>query len=219
MRLGTYHRFTVLRALSLLPNGNSTLDVGCYDGYLLKQSPGEIKIGVDICPVPTEDLSKDGIKFVQADITKPLQGLNVTFDEIYAMDVLEHIHYDNLAVKNLFEMLKPDGRLIISVPHSYFKSPVPFLPLSVWNKKVGHIRNGYLPEQIHQLIPSHATITTIHWNSPLFRRFYIMLRLLNPVVPRLVQKILDKITDYDNKHREGQNGWLYFIIKKSMDVI
>src|SRR3989338_6811337 len=38
------------------------------------------------------------------------------FDSIFALNVLEHVENDTFALKQLYQMLRPDGNLIILVP-------------------------------------------------------------------------------------------------------
>ena len=39
-----------------------------------------------------------------------------TFDTVFALNVIEHIHDDGLALKNIYKLLKPGGKVIILVP-------------------------------------------------------------------------------------------------------
>jgi len=40
-----------------------------------------------------------------------------TFDYIIASEIIEHVHDPNTFIKNLFSILKPDGKLIITTPY------------------------------------------------------------------------------------------------------
>ncbi len=66
---------------------------------------------------------------------------NEQFDLVTHCEVLEHIHDDRQVVSELFRVLQPGGRLILSVP-------VPPAPID----DSEHVREGYTLEQISQLL-------------------------------------------------------------------
>jgi len=66
-----------------------------------------------------------------------------TFDTVLCSEVIEHIADDQQAVKELSRVLKPGGRLIISVP-------VP--PGNIDLDEYGHKREGYTPEGLKGLL-------------------------------------------------------------------
>ncbi|MFX1311069.1 MAG: methyltransferase domain-containing protein [Promethearchaeota archaeon] len=54
--------------------------------------------------------------FFECDIQKKTQFKDKSFDLIFALDVLEHIENPNLALDELFRILKQNGLIFISVP-------------------------------------------------------------------------------------------------------
>ncbi|HEX7557335.1 MAG TPA: class I SAM-dependent methyltransferase [Leptolinea sp.] len=95
------------------------LEVGCGTGNVLraleKEFPDFHLVGMD--------LFQEGLKFarrrvncalVQADLAYPPFGR--LFDLIGLFDVLEHIKEDNLVLKHIFEMVRPDGWMLLTVP-------------------------------------------------------------------------------------------------------
>lgn len=97
---------------------NKILDYGCGSGFLVGQFQDK---GYDAYGV---DTSKEAVDFGTNKGIRSLfqqNGINVNFtdnyfDVILAMDVIEHIEDDQLAVKELERLLKPGGYLIITVP-------------------------------------------------------------------------------------------------------
>lgn len=63
------------------------------------------------------------------------------FDLVVHCEVLEHIEDDKKVLSEIFRVLQPGGRLIISVP----VPPAPFYDSE-------HVREGYTLEQIYQLL-------------------------------------------------------------------
>lgn len=102
------------------------LDIACGVGYgseiLLRQNPNIHQlIGIDI--------DKESIAYAKANysfgetsyyvddaLSPELIEKYGTFDTIISFETIEHFHGDNIFVKNLYNLLRPDGTLIISTP-------------------------------------------------------------------------------------------------------
>lgn len=91
------------------------IDLGCGDSKRDEES-----IGVDI-------LSCKGVDVV-CDINKGLPFNNNDIDEVYTRHFFEHV--DNLffIMKEVYRVLKPNGRLIVKVPH--FAAPTGYSDLT-----------------------------------------------------------------------------------------
>ena len=97
------------------------LEVGCSSGYLLqdlqKYFPNLNIIGSDYLAKPLKKLSIHcpKIPLIQFDLQNcPLPDGSV--DGVVALNVLEHIEKDELALKHLYRILKPGGVMHIEVP-------------------------------------------------------------------------------------------------------
>ena len=97
------------------------LEIGCSSGYLLKniknKLPDAYLVGADIVSEPLQKLGRmiPDVPLVQMDILNcPFK--EEQFDVVIALNVLEHIKDDHLAMKNIYKMLKPNGIVIIEVP-------------------------------------------------------------------------------------------------------
>ncbi len=60
-------------------------------------------------------------KIINLDIVGPsfedyLANLNEPYDTVFALNVIEHIERDDIAIKNIYRMLKPGGKVVILVP-------------------------------------------------------------------------------------------------------
>lgn len=76
--------------------------------------------GIDIDPLCIEKAqatNKTG-KYIQADIVQPslVSKAGSGYDSVLCVNVLEHIKNDDDAIKNMLEVLKPGGYLLILVP-------------------------------------------------------------------------------------------------------
>ena len=103
------------------PESGSVIEVGCSSGFLLKDLanafPGAELVGSDIFLKPLQRLgvSLPQIPFVQMDLIQcPIKVGQ--FDAVIALNVLEHIEDDRLAIARLAGLLKPGGLLILEVP-------------------------------------------------------------------------------------------------------
>ncbi|MBI1240905.1 MAG: methyltransferase domain-containing protein [Nostoc sp. RI_552] len=104
------------------------LDIGCGNGSLtnLIAQQGYEVIGV-------ED-SKSGVRLAQEKFTDcrfiqgsiydlPYTEMGGQFDIIISCEVIEHLFYPKELVRNTKQLLKPNGRLILTTPyHGYLKN-------------------------------------------------------------------------------------------------
>ncbi|MBI5927704.1 MAG: class I SAM-dependent methyltransferase [Chloroflexi bacterium] len=102
-----------------LPFNYRVLEVGCGTGNVLRQLE-------QVCAkdsVMGMDLFWDGLHYAQKRVTCPLiQGdmhnppFGVKFDLIGLFDVLEHLPDDSQVLTDLYQMLAPGGKLLLTVP-------------------------------------------------------------------------------------------------------
>lgn len=128
---------------------DSILDCGCGDGLYLKiirELSGAAVCGFDLSGeslMLARGYTRDaGVPLVQGGIGS-LPYRDNSFSKIFSTEVLEHVEDDLGALKEIFRILKPGGRLIITVPnHNY-----PFLwdPLNwILERFFGrHIESGF----------------------------------------------------------------------------
>ena len=116
-------RHLALSSFRKLANNDEALllEVGCSSGYLLqdfqKYFPNLNIIGSDYLAEPLKKLSIHcpKIPLLQFDLQNcPLPDDSV--DGVVALNVLEHIEKDELALKHLYRILKPGGVMHIEVP-------------------------------------------------------------------------------------------------------
>lgn len=105
--------------ISLVPDDVSVLDIGCGVGLLLRKlkeaRPGIRATGADISAKAVEYVKRQGFDGVVGGFPSlPLPG--DAFDVILATEVLEHLSKPEEAVREVLRLLKPDGRVIFTVP-------------------------------------------------------------------------------------------------------
>ena len=115
--------------------------------------------GMDIKPLAGP------FRFVQGSIVE-LPFADNTFDNIVAMEVLEHVTDQRLAFSELSRVLKNGGRLIISVPGENWLWKIIW---SLWERTF-----GYMWHETHT-----GTMDPADWQSLLLQHFVILKRRRN----------------------------------------
>lgn len=94
------------------------LDVGCAFGSLIKEANdrGFISEGIDISSYAVKQCQKLNLKATTGVITDV--NKKIYYDVITAFEVIEHERDPLLTIKTAYQLLKPNGLLIVSVPGS-----------------------------------------------------------------------------------------------------
>lgn len=210
----------VVRIISrlALQERDVVLDCGCGDGLYLKiiRELGNYKIiGFDLNDDSlklAQDISGKSVPFVQGDITR-LPFEDSCFDKIFSTEVLEHLTDDSSGLKEIYRVLKPGGKLIVTVPnHNY-----PFLwdPLNWVSERLSgkHIKSGlfagiwnmhlrlYYPNEIESLVEKsgfkvEAVELLTHYCVPFNHiLLYALKQVLNSgVLPQAMRNSADKFS-------------------------
>ena len=107
----------LLRRHGGLPSRPTILDAGCGTGQTVADLRGLGTVfGADYDAQAVRFTRQRGFRcVVQADCRFPPFGPE-QFDVVVLLDTLEHVPDDVLALRRLAEVLKPDGRLVVTVP-------------------------------------------------------------------------------------------------------
>ena len=113
--------------------GQRILDAGCGSGYLsriLAKKGGRV-VGVDhsqkLLEVARRVEKEDplGVRFHEADLAHLSLPGEGTFDVIVSNVVLQDVVALGEAIRQLYQVLRPGGRLLFSITHPCFERPVP----------------------------------------------------------------------------------------------
>ena len=113
------HLITSLLETYYARDGRSCiLDIGCGTGAMLDDlKPFGAVIGADFSPEALQFCVTRGAPadLARADVRR-LPFADASFDVVTAMDIIEHIDDDKAASSEIFRVLKPGGRLLVTVP-------------------------------------------------------------------------------------------------------
>jgi ubiquinone/menaquinone biosynthesis C-methylase UbiE len=137
---------------SLLKNGvrgKRLIDIGTGSGYVAIEMA---KIGLEVVAC---DITRDYLKFVEHYKSKfqltnlelincsaeriPIKSHSV--DYVVANAILEHLVYEKKAIKEWKRILKPGGKIFLTVPIKYKYIWPFFIPINfIYDKRIGHLR-------------------------------------------------------------------------------
>ncbi len=199
------------RWLSCRETGLQVLDLGSATGgnTLHISSLGHQVTSVEYSEIGVAIQQQKGIKVIQADARRlPFQ--DSSFDLIVCLDVLEHIIEDDLAASEIFRVLKPGGRFLISVPED------PRL-WSAHDVAVSHIRRYSKEELVKLMIGTGLTCREV-WSTLVFLRPAIILARkfskssslgkMNPVLNQILYQICRFEILLPRIHRKGVTLWI-----------
>ena len=182
------------------------LDVGTSTGTNLRLLRGmgfEDVTGIDSNQDAIRYCAEKGFGNVMQGDVLDLPILDDTFDLVLATDIIEHIDNDTLAICELTRVLKPGGKLLITVPT--------FMALWGHNDDMSHHKRRYTGEQISKLALSAGL--------KIVRRFYFNFLLFLPIwaVRQLVRRLVTEPTSEMKMNSPVINWALFWIF--SLDVM
>jgi len=214
VRLGTHYRWVLTSAL-WPTDGAATriLDVGCHNGFWLQQQTQECatRVGCDLEPVA---LYPD-IQYVKCD-ARTLPLATGSFDVCTAWDVLEHVPEDELMLRELSRVLRPGGRVRLSVPHKQI-AVFPALLMPWLHHRWQHsLRTGYTPSEIRSLAEASdfAGCTVIALEAPWFRSLYLVASLVWNLWPPAGRRLVTALARRDATAGWGPKGVLLVELQK-----
>jgi len=137
----------VREQITRLCQQGSVLDIGCYDGALLRGLGGNYcKFGIEPSEAAAKVASRAGVEIV-GESASALASLDRQFDVICAVDVIEHVRNPLDFVRQASVKLKPSGILLISTGNA---------DATLWRLFGGRFWYCSAPEHIAFLSPSWA---------------------------------------------------------------
>src|SRR5258706_11965545 len=100
-------------SLPAVGRGERVLDIGCASGYLAEilAHRGYTVVGIERAGATGDDFPET-VELIEADLDTGLPPLHGAFSYIICGDILEHLRDPEAMLKQLAEVLEPDGVLI-----------------------------------------------------------------------------------------------------------
>ena len=176
-------------------SGKKILDVGCADGALLEPLILENDIyGIEISEHLCEKAKKRGLRVLATDLEKGIPFESKTFDIVVAAEILEHVENTDFFLSECNRVLKPDGKIILSVPNiNNIFSPFIMLffdypPTSSSRYRSPHVRDFTLSTLKVALQNNSFMIEKIKgvvFYIPFIRGFLFLRSILADLMPRI----------------------------------
>lgn len=133
-------------AVDIIEYGEAVLEVGCGNGSFLKairRKKDAKVVGLELNSATLASLHSEKIESYNSTISEYLLSSPKEFNVVCMFQVLEHISQVNSFLNDCLDVLKPKGKLIISVPNNdsfikYDKENILNMPphhMGLWNKK------------------------------------------------------------------------------------
>lgn len=144
-------RWRIAKVRPYIPCGARVLDIGCADGALFEQLGPYIGGGIGIDPDLEHAVDKSCYSLISGWFPDDLPDAR-PFDVITMLAVVEHLLPDYLArlVQDCARFLKPEGRLVVTVPSLATDKILDLL-------KFLHIIDGMSLEEHHGFDPSEVS--------------------------------------------------------------
>lgn len=97
------------------------LEIGCGTGGFLKRLQQEYQLqvqGIELNSAAARIARQEGISVEQTDLSAFAAQYPETFDAVCAFQVLEHVNDPQTFLRSIIRLLKPHGRLILTVPNA-----------------------------------------------------------------------------------------------------
>jgi len=186
----------------LKPGPGRVLDAGCGNGAFsfAAARKGNAVLGLTFAEFEVEKDTRraallglsERVSFRQFDLReldRDTESLG-RFDQIIALEVIEHILDDRKLVNDLARLLNPGGRLLLSTPYKHYRR-LPGEKLSE-TEDGGHVRWGYTHEELRNLFTT-AGLEVEYENflgGVISQKITAAMRVMERIHPRLAWAVM-----------------------------
>jgi 2-polyprenyl-3-methyl-5-hydroxy-6-metoxy-1,4-benzoquinol methylase len=223
-RSGTLIRWNAVQSLlkELIAENTTAVDIGAFDGYIL----GELRKEINFVPFLI-DIDIEGLKIAKTKDICPILALgtyiplkNSSIEMILCLDVIEHIHHTKIFLKEMADIVKNDGFLVLTTPVANRKL-VFFMSAKQMERihlQWGHVKPGYILKELQYLFKevNLKIISISQYFNTLSRYLYYLLFICHLPIPHRIKQVLFKIGLWSERFvRIG--GFEHLIVAKKME--
>ncbi len=139
-------------ALDLLGSVGSILEVGVGEGHFLQAAEGrgyEVQ-GVELNPKGAERARSLGFRIHESTLDELRKQTEQYFDAVCSFQVLEHVPNPRAFLEGMIRMIKPGGRMILSVPNAAVMRRIDPLNQELLNQPPHHM--GHWDEAVFRAL-------------------------------------------------------------------
>lgn len=115
------------RVIAEIPENAIVLDVGCgRTAAFLKAIAPQIQQGYEV-DFKVAEFQTHNLKAIQVHLGEELPFDAASFDVVTMLAVLEHIEHEQAILKEIYRVLKPGGKLVLTVPSVWAQPVLEFL--------------------------------------------------------------------------------------------
>jgi len=190
-------RTNKLYALSCIPKSGTlkVIDIGCGTGMNSQviRSYGHSVIGIDISESAINKYVAKGFEGYTMDIEKSISFSPNSFDLAFCSEVIEHCTNPLFVLKDIFRILKPGGKLVLSTPNSAFWAYRLFSLLGYTVSELQHPKHFsfFSKRSLNCIINESGFKIT----AAMGRNMYIILPRVTSVILRRIYKLLGFIEE------------------------
>ncbi|MFO0613475.1 MAG: class I SAM-dependent methyltransferase [Polyangiaceae bacterium] len=137
------------------------LDIGCRDGTLTRQyTEGHAVTGLDVDRDAVARANQvPGVEARLLDLNnESIPAAEATFDVVVAGEVLEHLQWPSVVVKDIHRVLVPGGTFIGTVPNAFrLRNRIQFLLGRHFEVDPTHLRQ-FSPEGLRELLAAFESV-------------------------------------------------------------
>ncbi len=141
-------RWRIRAAQRWIPRGADVLDIGCYQGELFQALAARLGSGIGIDPLAKE-MTTASYRLMPLSFSEPLPFPDQSFDTVVLLATLEHMSDKGPLARECRRLLRPGGRVIITVPS-------PLVDVIVDTLVKLHLADGMSLEQHHGFKPQET---------------------------------------------------------------
>jgi SAM-dependent methyltransferase len=168
-----------------IPPGANVLDIGCHQGEFLRSLGERIGPSVGFDPLTTP-VATERYRLIDSVFSEPAPFGDGSFDAVVMLATLEHIRDKDALGRGCFRLLRPGGRLIITVPAGLVDAIVHTLcVLRLADGMSLEEHHGYDPRTTPEVFGRHGFVLEHRRRFQLGLNHLFVLR--KPVTPSVVK--------------------------------